>query len=143
MVSDEVEKASRKKLAATLLAILEQNKTKVKRSLVSVLNEILKSKQLQNTDKDPGDVIEEIPKAPPQRIQQIKRGSRIWVIINDSVLLTLLNGNKLKMTFLKDKSTAPLPIQNSPTIGRTVRNRKNKRRVNISFLHKSAKTFSF
>ena len=70
MVSAEALKASRQKLAATLLAILEQNKTKVERSLVSALNEILKSKQLQNTDKKPGDVIEEVPEAPPPVIPE-------------------------------------------------------------------------
>ena len=64
-MADEPVKEARQKLAATLLAILRKNKTKVYRGLLSALNEILEAKRLQDSDSCPGDVIEEAPEAPP------------------------------------------------------------------------------
>ena len=69
-MADEPVKEARQKLAATLLAILRKNKTKVYRGLLSALNEILEAKRLQDSDSCPGDVIEEAPEAPPPVIPE-------------------------------------------------------------------------
>ena len=69
-MADEPVKEARQKLAATLLAILRKNKTKVHHGLLSALNEILEAKRLQNSDSCPGDVIEEAPEAPPPVIPE-------------------------------------------------------------------------
>lgn len=93
--------------------------------------------------KSPCSAAPEIPKAPPHKMQQIRRGSLICIIIIFSVEVVFPREKMQLSTFFNGKSTAPLLIQKSPTIGKAARNRKNKRCVKISFLHKSAKTFSF